>query len=83
MVIKNLCFEVSWKKFKQLFQMVGSVQYVAVWRKKARKSRDMGTVTFEHPRHATWVVAIFNGQTLWGRPLGVKLDRGAALYRDC
>lgn len=62
--------------------MARPVKYVDVWRNKFGKSRGMGTITFEGPGEATWVVAMFNGQILWGRPAGVKMDKNPAPDRD-
>lgn len=80
--MSNLCFIVGWKRLKQVFQMAGTVRYAVVWRDKAGKSSHVGTVSFKYLGDATHVMAVFNGQILWGRPIQVRMNREIVLYRD-
>ncbi|XP_061172383.1 myelin expression factor 2-like isoform X1 [Saccostrea echinata] len=76
--VSNIDYKVTWKKLKDVFKLAGNVQRVEVMQSKDGKSRGMATVSFDTQLEALQAISMFNNQTLYDRPMRVKMDSTAA-----
>nr|XP_033812428.1 heterogeneous nuclear ribonucleoprotein M isoform X2 [Geotrypetes seraphini] len=72
--IANLDYKVTWKKLKEVFNMAGAVVRADILEDKEGKSRGIGTVTYEQAIEAVQAISMFHGQSLFDRPMLVKID---------
>ncbi|XP_033752005.1 myelin expression factor 2-like isoform X1 [Pecten maximus] len=72
--VSNLDYKVTWKKMKDVFKLAGNVLRAEIKLDKDGKSRGIGTVVFEFPMEALQAISMFNNQTLFDRPMRVKMD---------
>lgn len=75
--VSNLDYNVTWRKLKDVFALAGTVVRAEIMEDKNKKSRGMGTVTFETPVEAVQAISMFNNQTLFDRTMRVKMDQPA------
>lgn len=80
--VSNIDYKVTWKKLKDVFKLAGNVQRVEVMQSKDGKSRGMATVSFDTQLEALQAISMFNNQTLYDRPMRVKMDSTAAKKPD-
>lgn len=73
--VANLDYKVTVAKLEEIFKIAGNVIEVDLKTDKEGKSRGMGTVRFEHPIEAVQAIALFNGQYLYERQMGVRMDK--------
>lgn len=63
--VANLDYKVGWQKLKEVFSMAGVVVGADILEDKDRKSRGIGTVTFEQSTEAMQAISMFSGQLLF------------------
>ena len=63
--VANLDYKVGWQKLKDVFSMAGVVVGADILEDKDRKSRGIGTVTFEQSTEAMQAISMFSGQLLF------------------
>ena len=62
-----------------MFKLAGNVRRAEIKEDKDGKSRGMGTVQFESVMEAVQGISMFNNQTLFDRPMRVKMDSATAI----
>eukprot|EP00298_Acanthocystis_sp_HF-20_P011500 c19425_g1_i1.p1 GENE.c19425_g1_i1~~c19425_g1_i1.p1 ORF type:complete len:242 (+),score=98.83 c19425_g1_i1:38-763(+) len=70
----NLSYETSWQDLKDICRLCGDVERADIAFDEAGRSRGYGLVLFTTPGAAQRAINRFNGSTLQGRVITVKLD---------
>lgn len=73
--VANLDYKVTYAKLKEVFSLAGRIFKVDMLLNKDNKSRGMATITFEDPMGAAEAISMLNGQSLYERPMVVKMDK--------
>lgn len=73
--VSNLDYKVNVTKLEEIFKIAGNVIEAEIKIDKDGKSRGMGIVRFEHPMEAVQSIALFHGQCLFERQMGVRMDK--------
>jgi len=73
--VANLDYSVTKSKLKEVFLLAGNVINLEMLNNKDGKPRGMCTITYEQSRQAAQAISMLNGQSLYGRPLVVKMDK--------
>lgn len=77
--VSNLSYEVSPKFLRETFCSSGEILKVNLERDRDGKSKGFGTVVFGHPDMALRCIDMFDGRSIKGRRISVRMDRLTAV----
>jgi len=72
--VANLDYKVDEKQLREVFKLSGKVLEIDLLKDKDGKSKGMALVEFSHPVEAVQAISMFHQQTLFDRPMSVRMD---------
>jgi len=72
--VANLDYKIDEKQLREVFKLSGKVLEIDLLKDKDNKSKGMALIEFSHPVEAVQAISMFHQQTLYDRPMSVRMD---------
>jgi len=72
--VANLDYKIDEKQLREVFKLSGKVLEIDILKDKDGKSKGMALIEYSHPVEAVQAISMFHQQTLYDRPMSVRMD---------